>query len=328
MSHTTFQYICHELAPYIDKQSTVMREPVELEKRVAVTLWRLATNIEYRTLAELFGLGRATVGSIVLETCKAIAVHLLPRHVSFPSGRALDEVISGFDAKSGFPQVAGAIDGTHIPIIRPREHATDYLNRKGYHSVVMQAVVDFRGIFTDVYIGWPGRVHDARIFANSDLCTKGENGQLLPQQSKRMNGQDLPVVLVGDPAYPLQTWLMKPYSEHATMPRKQRNFNYRLSKARITVEHACGLLKGRWRCLLKRMDHHLEFVPHVIGACVVLHNICEHLGDRCQDYWFLDGSNNQVPQRGACGVAISGTQGDSTSSRAVREAFANYLSTL
>ena len=34
----------------------------------------------------------------------------------------------------------------------------------------MQAVVDFRGVFTDVYIGWPGRVHDARIFL-IPICT-------------------------------------------------------------------------------------------------------------------------------------------------------------
>lgn len=333
MSHSTFQYICRELAPYIDKQSTVMREPIELEKRVAVTLWRLATNIEYRSLAELFGIGRPTVGRIVLETCKAIAGNLLPRHVNFPSGRELVEVIRGFGAKSGFPQIAGAIDGTHIPIIRPREHATDYFNRKGYHSVVMQAVVDFRGLFTDVYIGWPGRVHDARIFGNSDLYKKAENGDLFPQNTTQMNGQNLPIVLVGDPAYPLMTWLMKPYPEHAAMPRKQRNFNYRLSKARIAVEHAFGRLKGRWRCLLKRLDHNIENIPHVIGACVVLHNICEGLGDRWQDERF-DRDDSQPSQSQGEDDSEETSQEESTSSHApqqgrdVREAFANYLSTL
>ena len=34
---------------------------------------------------------------------------------------------------------AGAIDGTHIAIIEPKKDHTDY-NRKGYHSVVMQAL--------------------------------------------------------------------------------------------------------------------------------------------------------------------------------------------
>ena len=117
MSHSTFTYICRELAPHISKQCTTMREPIELERRVAVTIWRLATNVEYRTLGELFGLGRSTVGKIVLETCEAIAQHLLQVHVCFPTDQALKQVIRGFDAKSGFPQAVGAIDGTHIPII-------------------------------------------------------------------------------------------------------------------------------------------------------------------------------------------------------------------
>ena len=76
----------------------------------------------------------------------------------------------------GFPQVADAIDGTHIPIIRPDESASDYYNRKGYYSVIMQAMVDFHGLFMDAYIGWPGQVHDAREFVNSYLYHKGSNG--------------------------------------------------------------------------------------------------------------------------------------------------------
>lgn len=50
---------------------------------------------------------------------------------------------------------AGAIDGTHIAIIAPKEDHTDYVNRKGYHSVVMQALVDCSYLFRDVVIGWP-----------------------------------------------------------------------------------------------------------------------------------------------------------------------------
>ena len=165
-------------------------------------------------------------------------------HVRFPTGQTLKQVIRGFDAKSGFSQVAGAIDGTHIPIIRPQVNATHYFNRKGFHSLVMQAVVDFRDVFTDVYIGWPGRVHDARIFSNSDLYLKASNGQLFLDQTRTINGHSLPIVIVGDPAYPLLPWVMKPYPEYAGMPQKQRKFNFRLSKARITVEHAFGLLRA------------------------------------------------------------------------------------
>ena len=42
--------------------------------------------------------------------------------------------------------------------------------------MLMQAVVDFRGIFMDVNIGWPGKVHDARVFVNSSFYLKASNG--------------------------------------------------------------------------------------------------------------------------------------------------------
>ena len=42
----------------------------------------------------------------------------------------------------------------------------------------MQAVVDFRGWFMDAYIGWPGKVHDARVLVNSSLYCKAMSGTL------------------------------------------------------------------------------------------------------------------------------------------------------
>ena len=75
--------------------------------------------------------------------------------------------------KWGFPSCAGAIDGTHIPIQAPPENHTDYVNRKGYHNVIMQAVIDARYLFRDVVIEWPGSVHDARVLSNSELNNRG-----------------------------------------------------------------------------------------------------------------------------------------------------------
>jgi len=75
-------------------------------------------------------------------------------------GIALTNLISGFE-KRGFPYCGGAFDGTHIPIEAPQESPTDYHNRKGWHSVILQALVDDVGNFLDICVGWPGRVHDA-----------------------------------------------------------------------------------------------------------------------------------------------------------------------
>ncbi len=40
MSKQTFDTVCMKLCPYIEKQSTRMRSPVGVDKRVAVTLWK------------------------------------------------------------------------------------------------------------------------------------------------------------------------------------------------------------------------------------------------------------------------------------------------
>ena len=67
-----------------------MRSPVTVEERVAVSVWKLATNIEYRSLASLFGLGRSTVCKIMLETCSTMATKLLSHYVHFPEGTRLN----------------------------------------------------------------------------------------------------------------------------------------------------------------------------------------------------------------------------------------------
>ena len=73
MSRATFDILCRELRPHIERQSTYWRQSISVEKRVAVTLWKLATNAEYRTLSVLFGIGWSTVCVTVIETCNAIA---------------------------------------------------------------------------------------------------------------------------------------------------------------------------------------------------------------------------------------------------------------
>ena len=68
MSQQTFESLCTELRPYLQREDTNFRLAVSVEARVAVTIWRLATNSEYRTITQLFGLGRSTVAEIVIDT--------------------------------------------------------------------------------------------------------------------------------------------------------------------------------------------------------------------------------------------------------------------
>ena len=122
--------------------------------------------------------------------------------------------------------------------------------------------MDPKYCFTDVFIGWPGRVHDARVLANYPLYSLGQNGTLFPpDKTEVINGVTLPVVIIGDAAYPLLEWLMKPYADNDQLTPIQRAFNNNLSSTRMAVEIAFGRLKGRWRILLKRLDMKTQNVP-------------------------------------------------------------------
>jgi hypothetical protein len=73
----------------------------------------------------------------------------------------------------------------------------------------------------------------------------------------------------------LEPWLLTPFPE--TQPGTQEeHFNERHSSVRSTVERCIGVIKKRFRCLLRYRT--LEYTPEkagqIINACAVLHNMC------------------------------------------------------
>ena len=128
---------------------------------------------------------------------------MLHRFVKIPTGEELAAVIDGFEMKWGFPQCAGEVDRTHIPIVALSDCPTDYYNKKGFHSIIMQATADYWYCFTDIYVGCPGQVHDGRVFSNSLLFEKGQAGNVFPHKLRRMHGVEVPILILGDPVYPL-----------------------------------------------------------------------------------------------------------------------------
>ena len=105
---------------------------------------------------------------------------------------------------------AGAIDGTHIPISTPQQSHASYINRKSYHSIVMQALVDSNYLLRDFVVGWPGSVHDAQVISNSQLYALGCSGRLyLPGVKEEALGQEIHPVILADPAYPLLNLVLK-----------------------------------------------------------------------------------------------------------------------
>ena len=97
---------------------------------------------------------------------------MLPRYFKLPTHGELEKV-DRFQKKWGFPQRAGAVDSSHIPIKAPTDYHADYYNRKGWYKLISQGVVDSSYKFIDIYVGWLGKVHDACVFSNSSVFEKG-----------------------------------------------------------------------------------------------------------------------------------------------------------
>lgn len=291
VTRATFDYLVELLGPAIKRRRTNYRVPIEPRRRLAIALWWFARSGEYRSIADMFGVGIATVCTIVRQVTAAIVERLYRRFVSLPRGQRLDDTIRAFKDRC-YPQCAGAIGGTHIPIGPPRDNPDHYLNRRGWHSVILQAVVDHDVCFTDVYAGWPGSTSSAAVLSGSDLYLKAEDrpdGYLFPREKSLLSdGVEIPVHLIGDASFPLKPWLMKGYSEEHPLSNEQRRFTYALAAARSVVSVAFTRLKGRWRCLLKKSDLDVSMMPKVVAACCVLHNVCERRGDAFLPEWSVE----------------------------------------
>ncbi|EMP31434.1 hypothetical protein UY3_11460 [Chelonia mydas] len=174
----------------------------------------------------------------------------------------------------------------HISILAPDHLANQYINHMGYFSMVLQALVDHKGHFTDISVGWLRKVHDARIFRNSELFKQLQEGTYFSDQKITIGDVEMPIVILGDPTYPMLPWLMKPYTSSLNSSKEQ--FNDRLNKCRMVIECAFGHLKAHWCCLLTRLDLSATNISIVIAVCCLLHNICESKGETFMAGWDVE----------------------------------------
>jgi len=299
MSKETFEFICRELDSTVTKKNTMLRDAVPLRQRVAACIWRLATGDPYRLVSERFGLGLSTCHKLVLDVCSAIKTVLMPKFILWPDENNMKLVKQEFEGLSGISSVGGSVYTTHIPITAPNSNVNSYYfnkrhtqrNKKNSYSFTVQGVVESKGIFTNVCIGWPGSYSDEQVFEKSDLFKRILEGDLKD------------IWVVGNSGYPLMDEILAPYAQK-NLTWTQHAFNEKVEDIQRVAKDAFARLKGRWSCLQKRTEVKIEDLPKILGACCVLHNICEMRNEKMDPQWNFELFDDEmVAENGVRSVA-------------------------
>ena len=87
-------------------------------------------------------------------------------------------VESIFRRRWNFPHSLGALDGRHIAIRCPQGGGTLFCNCKGFHSIVLLALVNVDWKFLWMDMGAAGSTSDDQIFKRTNLRHKIEDGSI------------------------------------------------------------------------------------------------------------------------------------------------------
>ena len=295
MRRRTFDRLVFDLRPYIQGQQTHWREPISVEKKVVVTLFKLMHGVPIPLVADKAALGKSTVSEILRQVCSAISVNF-GHLVAWPVGRRLVRIASAFQTKQAMPNCIGAIDGSHIYIASPSNTivAADHRNRNKSFSILLQGVVDSKCYFTSVNTGPPGSLHDSAHFKSSELYRKVEAGIMPGFHDDPLawpSGLPFPPYIVADRGYPLLSWCITPFKMGpmgSPLSREELWFNRKHSSTRMSVERAFGILKARFKEIGTKSSLKLDFLPTVVHCCCVLHNILLASKDRTLDQILAD----------------------------------------
>lgn len=218
------------------------------------------------------------------------------------------------------------LDGSHIEIQPPKEHATDYYNYKGWYSIVLLACVDYKYRFMYINVGATGRNNDSYIYEGSLLKKEMEGSALFQENQKLISGVSVPIFLLGDSAFKMSCRLIKPYPYSLELNEHQISFNRQLSRARRVVENVFGHLKARFRKIGKGFETTIPNARRIIKACCVLHNICNEYNDPIDQRWLQDYETSQSNAREQPVSLI--TAGDNhIEANTIRTALTNFFHT-
>ncbi|XP_034022473.1 protein ANTAGONIST OF LIKE HETEROCHROMATIN PROTEIN 1 [Thalassophryne amazonica] len=325
LSRTQFEDLLSRIGATIRLQDTNYRRSIPAAERLSICLRYLATGDSYQTIADSFPVGVSTVSVIVPQMVTAIWDCLRESFMAVPTTEDWRSIAEEFYQRWQFPLCCGAVDGKHVQIQAPPISGSLFHSYKGHISVVLLAVVDARYRFRVIDVGGYGRTSDGSILANSAFGQALQDGtlhlppdQLLPGAADR---GPQPYVFVADEAFPLRRCMMRPFPGRSRLSSEERSFNYRLSRARLVVEDAFGILASQWRWYRRLIEVRTEVAEQCVKATCVLHNFLRaSVDDETPTLWGPAGGEEPLP-----GLGRVAANNSSTEARRVRDVFKDFF---
>lgn len=269
-------------------------------------------------------MGVSTVKAIVEEVCDAIWKIMSPIVMPQPTEQTWRNIAIGFKKNWHFPNCIGALDGKHINITCPINAGSTFYNYKQEHSIALLALVDAYYKFIMIDVGAYGRNSDGGIYEKSLMGQRFARNELSvpPNEPLSQNSEPLPYTIVADAAFPLKTYLLKPYSK-AKLVNNDSNkiFNYRLSRARRTVENAFGILRARFRVFQGPLQVQPYMADKIVLATCCLHNFLMSLNTYEDDQSF---NSTEITNNSLCNIPPL-SRNPTQEAVYVREKYNNYF---
>ncbi|CAJ0955118.1 unnamed protein product [Ranitomeya imitator] len=258
------------------RRNNLNRPGLSPEDKVGIALWRLSSKKRCPLLHQKFRVGRNVVNRCLKEVCQAIITILKPIYLHPPDYQSLKDTARIFNARWGFPHCVGALGSFPIPL-------SSNSTKDGTHALVLHAVVDGQGLLWEACACYPENMSSAAILENFALWELAQERRLQTSPKDYFLGKAHNYFLLANSNYPLQSWLLTPYTKIAKLSQREKQYNLHLERALSVAEIALLRLRARWQCLLAPSG--CKIVPTVALACCVLHNMCETLEQRFDSRW-------------------------------------------
>lgn len=165
-----FKELVERLTPRLTKTDTFYRKALSPGLKLAITLRYLASGDNYHSMMYAFRVPHNIISKLIREVCDAIIAEYAEEVIEgSTTEQQWTRISDQFSRRWQFHHCLGTLDGKHIAIRCPRNAGTEYYNYKGFHSVILMALVDAEYKFSLVEVGSNGSVGDAQVFNRSEL---------------------------------------------------------------------------------------------------------------------------------------------------------------